>query len=484
MIIRSVGDIEGGSSTTPARQPKRIRLGRKVTFVVLAVAFVGALAGGTYSGGITGVVVPFGIAIALQFVPFFWSEEADPFEPAAMAGLYGALGLISTLAVVIARGRIDLHFFHGVPPSMAESLAEKVGWAYVLGTASYLLGYYARYGGRFAKIFPRVASLEWNPTRLLAACGMCMIVAAPTYWIFQSRVGSGLVDVTNLAAAKSAIQDDPSESWLARGMFIGLLPPMLVLSTWVTARRLQVFLAFALIGFTALLIVRTSMRGNAVYFLMSCAAIYHYRRRRIPIALVIGAIFAAVAVSNVLLDYRTTSDQAQQRGFSAERLKPAEVLEEHEQDRNRLSAMTVVFYTFPDRHDYLVGESWLSLLSAPIPRWLWPEKKKAFVWRETYMMVHLVGAPVPVPYLGLLYANFSWIGIVIGMMGWGAVQRGLYEWLKRSGFDKSVVLLYVNLLLVSSPTLFAFQAVIQYVIPLYLILMVVGYRRARLRGAT
>ncbi len=465
----------------PPRPPRRILLGRKLAFVLVSLAFVGVLASQTSSGGIAGVVIPFAIAITLQFVPFFWTEEPDPFEPAAIAGLYSALALISTLTVIVVRQRVDLPLLRGIQPSLAESLAEKVAWAHVIGTASYLIGYYSRVGTKLTGIFPRVAGWVWSPRRMAMACAACLFVAVPAYALFQSRVGGSLTDVTNLAAAKSAIQDDPTESWLSRALLIGLLPPMILLSAWGSSKRTRVLVALAIVALAGVLIVRTSMRGVTVYFLMSCAAIYHYVRRRIPVAVVLGAIFFAVAVSNVLLDYRATSNTSLQRGLSMERFRPTEVLEEHEQDRNRLSAMGVVFYTFPDKHDYLAGESWFALITAPIPRWLWPEKKTAFIWRETYMMVHLVGAPVPVPYIGLLYANFSWPGIVLGMMGWGSVQRSLYEWLKRSRQDKSAVLLYANLLLVGSPTLFAFQAVIQYVLPLYVILVLISSRR---RAAT
>jgi hypothetical protein len=98
------------------------------------------------------------------------------------------------------------------------------------------------------------------------------------------------------------------------------------------------------------------------------------------------------------------------------------------------------------------------------------------------MMVHLIKTPVPVPYLGLLYSNFSWVGIVIGMFLWGALQRGLYEWLVAAGPDPSVALLYANLAFVQSPTIFGFQQVIQFGIPIYLILLFVGLR-ARTKAA-
>ncbi len=461
---------------TPRRRP--FPLGKRLLFVILTVGFVAVVTGPAYSAGLAAVVLPFALAIALQFLPYFWSDETDPFEPAATLGLYSALALVSTLSVIVLNERVQVQWLPGLSPSALEDLVATVGWAYVVGAISYYVGYYAAVGRRFVPWFPNLQGVEWSPPRLAVGLGLLAAIAVPTYAIFQGRVGGSLTDVTNLAAAKSAIQDDPTETWITRGILLGLLPPMIYLA-WVATkskRTSQLVLAWFLVAFAALLIVRTSQRGVAIFFILTCLAIFHYLRRRIPTALVVSGVFIALVGSNILLDFRRTDVEVRGSSVTSQRFQPTEALEEHEKDRNRLSTLCVVFHTFPDRHDYLLGESWLALASAPIPRWLWPDKKYSFVWRETYMMVHLRGKQVPVPYVGLLYANFSWVGIVLGMAMSGVFHRALYDWMRQSGKDKSVVLIYANLMLVASPTLFALQNVIQYALPLYIFIRLVGMR--------
>jgi hypothetical protein len=80
----------------------------------------------------------------------------------------------------------------------------------------------------------------------------------------------------------------------------------------------------------------------------------------------------------------------------------------------------------------------------------------------------------------VLYANFSWVGIAVGMVLWGAMQRSLFEWLRSSASDPNVVLLYANLIFVQAPTLFGVQQIIQFVGPLYILLRLIARRRAEL----
>jgi hypothetical protein len=164
-----------------------------------------------------------------------------------------------------------------------------------------------------------------------------------------------------------------------------------------------------------------------------------------------------------------------------DRLRPSQILAEHENDRQRLSALAVIYYYFPDRQDFLMGDSWAGVLVAPIPRWIWPDKMKNQRWRETAIIYELVGAPTPVPLHGLFYANFSWIGVVLGMFAWGVSQRGIYEWLRASGYERNSVLIYCSLGMYFAPSLLAISSMMQWVLPTWLILRFIGRRRAAAR---
>jgi hypothetical protein len=244
------------------------------------------------------------------------------------------------------------------------------------------------------------------------------------------------------------------------------------------ARGLGLLGLMAAAAVVALLILRLGNRGPVAFLLVPCATLYHYLRRRIPPRVLVLAGFVLLVGFNLLGEYRRAGEFATpEKPVAVERLRPTAALAEHESDRQRFSAMAVAFYTFPDRRDYLYGATWLGLVAMPIPRWLWTSKAEYFVWRDSNIIDELVGQPIPLPYHGTLYANFSWMGVVLGMALWGAVQRGLFEWLQERPKDPSRVLLYANLLLIQAPTVLALQNILlQFVFPIYLILIFIGMR--------
>src|SRR5207244_4064473 len=125
---------------------------------------------------------------------------------------------------------------------------------------------------------------------------------------------------------------------------------------------------------------------------------------------------------------------------------------------------------------YLLGESWLALAVAPIPRWLWPEKSEFFYWTDTRIAFNVTGIHAPTPFVGILYANLSWFGILVGMFVYGLFHRALYEWLRRHPRDQNVVLMYALVLMYFAPTLLGISAALQYLVPVWLILRFVGVR--------
>ena len=79
----------------------------------------------------------------------------------------------------------------------------------------------------------------------------------------------------------------------------------------------------------------------------------------------------------------------------------------------------------------------------------------------------------------VLYANFSWMGVVIGMFLWGVFQRGMYEWLLEGRQDKNRALLYSGMVLYIAPSTIALANAMQYVLPIWLIIKYCGRRMNR-----
>ena len=77
------------------------------------------------------------------------------------------------------------------------------------------------------------------------------------------------------------------------------------------------------------------------------------------------------------------------------------------------------------------------------------------MWSDAGIVVRLRGIPGPTPMQGVLYANFSWTGVVVGMFLWGLFQRGMYEWLLEGHKDKNRAVMYSGMVLYVAPATIA-----------------------------
>lgn len=431
--------------------------------------------------GLQAVTPLFILLLVLQLAPSVWSFRVDTFSPPVFGGLYAGLGTVSIMASSYSRGRLDVSMVSGLSLDEMIALGEKTLYAMILATVAYYIGYYGRKGVRWRALFPRVDGLEWDLRIAFRLMLGVLVIFFIAYAYFQISVGVPLLEFRRLDAGKSVWRGRPELSWMIRGVELAFVPLLLFAAARISERRLTrvipIVVAFAVVG---ALVIRLGYRARVMMIGLVMLLVCHYLWRRIP-ALVFGAaLFLAVPISNVLLTWRTTLNfRGPGEETFAERIQnPSAQLAEHEEDRDRFGAMAIVMREFPDRRAYLLGESWLALLVVPIPRWLWPEKDEHFTWRESRIVGNLGGGNMPAPFHAVLYANFSWIGVFVGMLFWGRFHRGMYEWLMANPGDKSVVLLYGVSLSFVSPTLLGVSAAMQYVLPLYVFLRIIGHRQS------
>jgi len=460
---------------------------RRLVVSLVAAGLMGLALWWTDSPDVSDVLPYFFVAIALQFLPMFWPADADAFAPAALPALLIGPELIADVIRTIRSGSVDIAFLDGLPPSTRVDLVQKVLILWILSSVAYLAGYYLGIGrGRVAKLFPRVSELAWDKTRMLLACGACFGAFVIAYAFFQSRVSIGVTDVTGLAEGKAVWREDPTMSWMGRGVLLGCIP-LLFLVAAVSAKptRWRLVLTACACVVMALLTTRLGQRGYGFMFGLSCLIIVHnvYKRFRLGFLTVLG--FVGLVAFNVMGEWRRgEADRGPVRpAFAARAFAPDEALLAYASDRNRIAVLAAVMYYVPERQDYFLGESYVALLAAPIPKWIWPEKQDYFKWRDSAIAGTLHGIPAPTPIQGVLYANFSWTGVVIGMFLWGLFQRGLYEWLLERRKDRDRALLYSGMVLYLAPSSLALASTLQYVVPVWFIIKFAGRRRG-VDGAT
>lgn len=471
----------------PKKKTSRISLGAGASLgprlAVAAFLIIGVFAYvlSTIGDVELGAIAPyFLVAIMLQLVPFLVRPSPDPFEPASQMAVMNLLAIVPTLTSFMVSDSVQIALLPHVSGRARIELLQTVMIAYSLGTVSYYVGYYQGIGRKLTGLFPDVAGGTWKRSRLILVCVVGFLLFAPAYAYFQSRVGTSLTNVTDLSAGKNVMHEDTSNrTWIARAVGIGFIPPLLLIARAfpeVTWRRIAA--TFGLLFVVGFLATRLGSRGTAIFCLIVALILVHYMWRRIPMTVLMPLAFFVLVMMNLLGQYRSLDPGATQ-GPTAN-FNVSQTLVEHDDDRMRIAATAVVFDYFPAQKDHLMGESWGPALTVFIPRWLWPEKNLMFLWRDSNMILMISGAPVPVGFLALLYANFSWIGIVLGMAAWGMWQRGMYEWLLKNPKDRSVVLLYACLVVYFGPTMLQLSATVGFFLPIW---VAVRYIRQKPRVA-
>ena len=94
----------------------------------------------------------------------------------------------------------------------------------------------------------------------------------------------------------------------------------------------------------------------------------------------------------------------------------------------------------PSEIPYWNGETYLSLVGAFVPRFLWPEKPtkelgQAFGHRYGYVGVNDTNTAVNLPFLVEFYLNFGMFGVVFGMMIVGIIYTLLARAVNNPGQD-------------------------------------------------
>lgn len=228
----------------------------------------------------------------------------------------------------------------------------------------------------------------------------------------------------------------------------------------------------------ALLASRLGQRSYALMFGLSVLIVIHNVYKPFKLKTLAALAIGAMIFNQIMGEWRgrEIEPDAIRPSLASRIAAPDRVLSSYASDRNRIPVLATVLFYIPERQDYLLGQSFVALLAAPIPKWIWPEKVDYFKWRDSAIVGNLHGIPAPTPLPGVLYANFSWIGTAVGMFLWGLFQRGLYEWLAAHRKDRNQAMLYAAFALYFSPSSLALASALQYILPTWLIIKFVAPR--------
>lgn len=403
------------------------------------------------------------LSLFSYLVPFLVTR-LDIFSPPGLIGLQGVLAISSVVANAWTHSGLELIGLGFISFEQRVDLVRSVCVLHAVSQAAYLLGYALSSGRVGSSLLPQPAGRRWQGTRLWLLCAALGLVFILCFSLFYSHVGGSLLDLSTLSRGKAVLREMPTATWMVRGAMLGALPVLLLTAAGAQRRSPRLLLiAFVLYCGIGVALTRLGPRGPVVAVGLMALIVVHYGWRRLPALPLLGLLLCAVVGVQILGEYRLSGKSETQ--FAGGLASPVASLSRHEDDRQRLTALAVVMRFFPDRRDFLWGESFRALAIFWIPKWVWPGKYDHLRWRDTAIVRNLTGAPLPTPLKGVLYANFGWFGVVLGMGLFGAFHRGLYRYLQRAGGDAGSVLIYTVVLTTFRPTALGLAQSLQHVVP-------------------
>lgn len=235
-----------------------------------------------------------------------------------------------------------------------------------------------------------------------------------------------------------------------------------------------IFWFFVILG-SGLEYIVTGSRSGLLLPLIAHLIIWSVQRGRIPWTRVFVWAIVSIALVGVLGQFRASTFGAASLAevrldtslFDAFRSGITEMLTHTSASHSIYPILARV----PRDVDYLYGESYISIMVAPIPRALWSEKPIAVGRMASTVFYNNPWNTIPTGAVGEAYWNLGIIGVVVVFLLWGMFLRQLSHMIARNTFGAGTLVLYVITILYLAPNTEPVYAWLQRVGPALLVLL-------------
>lgn len=316
--------------------------------------------------------------------------------------------------------------------------------------------------------------------------GLQIVALASTYfgfWLFRASRGPGRIPVTprNTQAIRTVMLGllcismlilviflyfrgglSAHVTSLGRGRFRELAGAGPVIATitlaavalyvWIAARpgdaKSPPFLG-CLAAVAASQFIANGSRGGAMMVPLMAGIIWSIRRRKVPWKLALSFIpimFLAIGLLGAVRTsswYGATAGEAWSQTSWVESFQMAQ--EETALRQAASASVPVVARGFEVSGGPMLGKTYLAALTAPIPRAIWQEKPRGAgsIYAQMFLGQSSEGLGIPVSTPAEMYWNFGWPGVILLSILYGALLRGVYNFLWRRYPDPFAIVFVV-----------------------------------------
>jgi len=364
------------------------------------------------------------------FSPRGEKRRLDIFSPVYLvSGIYGVIFVARPLYLIMSRGSSLLDW---------KTFDQALVYA-AIGLFSFYLGYYWGLGRALAQVAPRLA-VQWNRARLSLVLIIFVVISLVSLFIMEHFVvGVGLgYHLTHLLKVTFSYLMSKALP-LIWGMLYMRNAFWLLFAWAISQPRLGIaskILLLILLTASILIAALTGLRGPILQVVMVPVIVYHYYRKPINLKSAIPLFFVFAFSLGILEHYRSLGQWLPSESlfsFTIRKFLDTFVVFDN---------FVLVLQHIPKRLGFLYGIPYLNLIFFPIPRAIWPGKP---IYVDQILTRELISVGPELntfTILGDFYSNFSWLGIIVGMLSWGVMWRVLYSYLIRNQKRPGAILIY------------------------------------------
>lgn len=423
----------------------------------------------------------------------------DIFEPPWVVAGCLIIGTTIRSLFLIYDPEVERKMFQVLGPLRPEEALPIGLLAVNLGTLAWWAGYHTRQRVRLFSKPRRVAEISqtrffWVNMGILSVSILLVLAYLNTINFFSSLSSFGLSAKRMFVVGDVAGNTTTFMYFRMASDFIAVVTILYLAELQSRAsnsarRRLALLGLFVLACLTPFV---ASARGEIIYLFFSLLAVHHYLRKRIGLNRVMIYLAAAFMILGFMGEMRKQAYQRINHGYTDETFALTDVMHTLAYNAHFLGVgkTAVVVAQIPEKHDFLLGSSYVSLFIAPIPRTLWPEKPVVrigrFVGVELYERGSFSG--VPPGLYGEAFLNFGWIGLMVMPFLFGYWCRAIYVRLvlERQPQDFFAIALYGILWVFMMDVLVTdftgnIMRIVRYIGPFYLIYWVASSNQRVMR---
>lgn len=418
------------------------------------------------------IFIALALNIALLLVPIiFFQPSYGWFHPLIFHSLFTVITHVRRLGLYVN----GLQWHAALPSWSSENLNHLVVYELLLRALGLIAMYFSFWMGPAWSI-PKITFKQ--PSRLIPKTLLVVTFSTVVFLAYMQTRGGIIAHILSWGQGRNTAL--AGQAYWPFFIKLGLNACLLWLATDRKAETKPIF--WGVIGVSLISnFVASGSRAAIVYYMAMAVIVWLLREQKIAFTKIITVMTVGVLILGLLgnlrsstfdgeIDWRTLTGAS-----SSGETSLLSGLTEITERAGSVDGAFPIIAKVPAEEAFLYGDSYLAVLTLPIPRKFWPNKPGLVGGRIGDVFFGLSNVGMPGGALGEAYWNFGVLGVMLAYLLFGFFYRWLAESFLEYSHDSTAIVLYVVILFNSSaPDGSAIVASLIELVPLIIFFWMIG----------